>query len=80
MPGLNGLDLLEHIRSVAPEIPVLLMSGFFHVEVDEISNWEAVDFIIKPLESDVCPPERRGKFLSFFGIVQYWTEIDRDSV
>ena len=39
MPGLNGFGLLEHIRSVAPEIPVLPMSGFSHVEVDEIIKW-----------------------------------------
>jgi len=39
MPGLNEFGLLEHIRSVAPEIPVLPMSGFSHVEVDEIIKW-----------------------------------------
>jgi DNA-binding NtrC family response regulator len=53
MPGLNGLDLLEHIRSVAPDIPVLLMSGFSPVEVDEMIQRGAVDFIMKPLDLDV---------------------------
>jgi two-component system, NtrC family, response regulator PilR len=53
MPGLNGLDLLEHIRSAAPDIPVLLMSGFSHIELDEIIKRGAVDFIIKPLDLDV---------------------------
>ena len=28
MPGPNGFHLLRHIRSVAPQLPVLLMSGF----------------------------------------------------
>ena len=53
MPGLDGLGLLEHIRSLAPDIPVLLMSGFSHVEVQEIIKRGAVDFIMKPLDLDV---------------------------
>ena len=53
MPGLNGIGLLAHIRSVAPDIPVLLMSGFTRVEVKEIINLGAVDFIMKPLDLDV---------------------------
>jgi DNA-binding response OmpR family regulator len=52
MPGLDGFGLLKHIRSISPEIPVLLMSGF-DVEVEEIIERAAVDFIIKPLDLDV---------------------------
>jgi len=51
MPGLNGLHLLEHTRSVAPEIPVLLMSGL-PIEFDQIIKRGAADFIMKPLELD----------------------------
>jgi DNA-binding NtrC family response regulator len=50
MPGLNGIALLAHIRSVAPDIPVLLMSGFTPVEVNKIIKLGAVDFIMKPLD------------------------------
>ena len=53
MPGLDGLGLLKHVQSVAPDIPVLLMSGFSHIELDEIIKRGAVDFIIKPLDLDV---------------------------
>jgi DNA-binding NtrC family response regulator len=52
MPGLNGLHLLEHTRSVAPEIPVLLMSGLPNIELDQIIRRGAADFIMKPLEFD----------------------------
>jgi DNA-binding response OmpR family regulator len=53
MPGLNGIGLLAHIRSVAPDIPVLLMSGFTPGEGKEIIQLGAVDFIMKPLDLDV---------------------------
>ena len=53
MPGLNGIALLAYIRSVAPDIPVLLMSGFTPVEGNKIIKLEAVDFIMKPLDLDV---------------------------
>jgi DNA-binding NtrC family response regulator len=53
MPGLNGIGLLAHIRSVGRDIPVLLMSGFTPVEVNEIVKLGAVDFIMKPLDLDV---------------------------
>lgn len=52
MPGLDGLGLLEHIQSVAPNIPVVLMSGLSRFEVKEIIQRGAVDFILKPLDLD----------------------------
>jgi DNA-binding NtrC family response regulator len=52
MPGCNGLQLLEHTRSVAPHVPVLLMSAFPNMEVDQIIERGAADFIAKPLEFD----------------------------
>jgi two-component system, OmpR family, response regulator Irr len=29
MPGFGGFHLLRHIRSVAPEVPVVIMSGVY---------------------------------------------------
>ena len=49
MPGPNGFYLLRHIRSIAPELPVLLMSGF-SLNRQEILKEGAIDFIRKPLE------------------------------
>jgi DNA-binding response OmpR family regulator len=47
MPGPDGFHLLRHVRSVTPEIPVFLMSGFF-VNPQQIVKEGAADFITKP--------------------------------
>jgi DNA-binding response OmpR family regulator len=51
MPGVNGLELLERVRSLVPELPVLLMSGA-PLDQNEILERGAADFIMKPLELD----------------------------
>jgi len=51
---LEDYDVDENIfNQLPPDIPVLLMSGFSHIELDEIIKRGAVDFIIKPLDLDV---------------------------
>jgi DNA-binding NtrC family response regulator len=50
MPGLNGLDLLHHVRSVAPKVPVLLMSSFANVDPNKLVQSGATDFVEKPLQ------------------------------
>jgi DNA-binding NtrC family response regulator len=52
MPGLSGFHLIERARSVASEIPVLLMSGFPGIDYDYVTQRGATDFIMKPLEFD----------------------------
>jgi DNA-binding NtrC family response regulator len=49
MPGLNGLQVLQHVQSVTPEIPVFLMSGHFRY-AQHILREGAADFIAKPLD------------------------------
>ena len=49
MPGVNGLELLDRVRSLVPELPVLLMSGA-PLDQNEILERGAADFIMKPLE------------------------------
>jgi DNA-binding NtrC family response regulator len=49
MPGLNGLQVLQHVQSVTPEIPVFLMSGHFRY-AQQILKEGAADFIAKPLD------------------------------
>jgi two-component system OmpR family response regulator len=49
MPGLGGFHLLRHIRSVAPEVPVVLMSGF-SLNAQQILKEGATDFIMKPFD------------------------------
>ena len=52
MPGVNGLDLLKRTRSIAREVPVVLMSAFPGIEVTQIFERGAADFIPKPLDLD----------------------------
>ncbi len=53
MPEMNGLELIERIRELAPLVPVLLMSGY---PSDVITRQGTVDatvgFIEKPFHSD----------------------------
>ena len=51
MPELNGLYLLRHLRSAAPAIPVVLMSGH-SLDPQQILKEGATDFIAKPLRLD----------------------------
>ena len=51
MPELNGLSLLRHLRSIAPRILVVLMSGY-SLDPQQILKEGATDFITKPLKLD----------------------------
>ena len=46
MPGMNGLELAEHIRTAYPDLPVVLTSGYNHVGVQEASR--GYDVLRKP--------------------------------
>lgn len=50
MPGMDGLAVLDHIKTLAPETEVIIMTG--HGDMDlavEALNHEATDFIKKPI-------------------------------
>lgn len=49
MPGLSGIDLLDRIRGIAPEVPVILLTGNADVDnaVSAVKKG-AFDFILKP--------------------------------
>lgn len=49
MSGGNGLYLLKRMRSNAPGLPVLIMSGFPNIDPAELVELGATDFIAKPL-------------------------------
>ena len=53
MPGLNGLDVLEKIKSIDPNIQVILLSGHGSTK-DGIRGLKlgAFDFLIKPIDID----------------------------
>ena len=53
MPGMNGLELLESIKKDTPDLTVVMMTAFGHIDmaVDAIKRG-AYDFITKPFELD----------------------------
>ena len=50
MPGVSGLQLLDRIRSLAPKIPVLLMTGFGSIYRNQMIDRGATDLISKPFD------------------------------
>jgi DNA-binding NtrC family response regulator len=53
MPNMSGLDLLQAVRAINPEIPVILMTAFGSIEaaVSAIRGG-ATDYLTKPLNLD----------------------------
>jgi len=51
MPGMDGLELLQAARTIAPEIEVVVMTAYGTVEVAvEAMHQGAYDFLTKPLD------------------------------
>ena len=54
MPGdMNGLDLIEHIHKIKPEVKALLMSGYAEDVLDGREVNGAIEFLAKPFSPDV---------------------------
>ncbi|SHJ47811.1 PAS domain S-box-containing protein [Desulfatibacillum alkenivorans DSM 16219] len=50
MPGMGGLEFLARAREIAPETPMIVVSGTGHLEdAVEASRLGAVDYITKPI-------------------------------
>jgi two-component system response regulator FlrC len=53
MPGMDGVELLDHIRRTAPEMPVVILSAFGTVATAvEAIKAGANDFLMKPFSQD----------------------------
>jgi DNA-binding NtrC family response regulator len=53
MPGMDGLELLQRIRKLDPELPVILMTAYATVDTAvEALKLGAFDYIQKPFEGD----------------------------
>lgn len=53
MPGISGLQLLEKIQRINPELPVILMTAYADLEMAvEAIKKGAFDFIMKPCHPD----------------------------
>ncbi len=53
MPGMSGMELLEKIKSMKPELPVIMMTAFGTIEMAvEAMRKGAYDYIQKPFENE----------------------------
>jgi DNA-binding NtrC family response regulator len=53
MPGENGLDTLQEIKRLRPELPVIMMTAFASAETAiRATTFDAEDYLIKPLDVD----------------------------
>ncbi len=70
MPGMDGIELLEQIRSMAPDLPVIIMTAYGSVEkAVEAMEKGAYTFILKPFDNDTLVAHIK-KALSIHKIVQ----------
>ena len=53
MPGMDGFALLDHIKIVDPNIPIVVMSGYSETfSVDEAMKRGATEYILKPFKKE----------------------------
>ncbi len=53
MPGMGGVDLLRTVKTVSPELPVILISGLYEVGLAiEALKGGAADYLLKPAKPD----------------------------
>jgi PAS domain S-box-containing protein len=50
MPGMSGQQLAEQIKTLLPDLPVLLCSGYYEIDRTEEGNTVVDDFLTKPIE------------------------------
>ncbi len=70
MPGMSGIQLLEKIKELKPDIPVIIMTAYGSVEkAVEAMHKGAYTFILKPFENQALIAHI-AKALSVYKIVQ----------
>jgi two-component system NtrC family response regulator len=53
MPGMNGMELLEHCKRIKPEVPVIMMTAYGTIEMAvEAMKKHAYDYITKPFQNE----------------------------
>jgi two-component system response regulator FixJ len=53
MPGINGIDLLRHLKSKRSELPIIIMTGHGDIPLAvEAIKLGALDFLEKPFEDE----------------------------
>lgn len=70
MPGMSGIQLLEKIKEINPDIPVIIMTAYGSVEkAVEAMHKGAYTFILKPFENQALVAHI-AKAISVYRIVQ----------
>lgn len=55
MPGMGGLETLQHLRRIRPELPVLIASGYKDATVDQVlARFDRVEVLMKPYSLEEC--------------------------
>ena len=53
MPGMNGIELAAEIRTIAPTLPVIIMSGYYsRIAPEMLQQMGFVSLISKPFTND----------------------------
>lgn len=79
MPGMSGIQLLEKIKEINPDIPVIIMTAYGSVEkAVEAMHKGAYTFILKPFENQALIAHI-AKALTIYEIVQE-NHILRDAI
>jgi CheY-like chemotaxis protein len=51
MPGLDGLKLASQIAAIAPDLPILLLTGSFDVDLARVAAVGVCEVIAKPVDT-----------------------------
>jgi DNA-binding response OmpR family regulator len=53
MPGMSGLELLSHVRALAPEARVVLITAYASMDTAIVAvRYRAFDYLVKPFDLD----------------------------
>ncbi|MGE4506515.1 MAG: response regulator [Desulfovibrionaceae bacterium] len=53
MPGMNGVETLRQLKRVAPDLPVIILTGHVNADVlDQVIGDGAFDYLLKPVGVD----------------------------
>jgi len=53
MPGMSGMELLEELKKIKPELPVIMMTAYGTIELAvEAMKKQAYDYITKPFQNE----------------------------
>src|SRR5215831_14458836 len=54
LPGTDGLDTLQELKQLRPDLPVIMMTAFVSAETAiRSTTLDAEDYLVKPLDVDV---------------------------